>query len=154
MNPRIVFLDIDGVLNSTAWWRESKTVPHVDSQIDPRAVALLNEIAPPETTRIVVSSTWRLMGFGPVSDVLRRVGVLARVIGVTEDLSEDYARGKEIAMWLDKHGVRDAAYVVLDDDFDAGLGHGDRFVRTDVRRGLTPEHVAKARAILDRSEAA
>jgi hypothetical protein len=151
--PRVVFLDIDGVLNSTAWWRDREQVSWTDEQIDPRAVAILNEIAPQETTRIVVSSTWRLMGLDRVRNVLERVGVKARVVGVTPDLREDYARGKEIALWLRDNGGRIGAYVVIDDDHDAGIGHGPRFIKTDVRIGLTAEHVTQARAMFDRDEA-
>lgn len=152
--PRVVFLDIDGVLNSTQWWHDKPHVSWTDEQIDPRAVALLNEIAPPETTRIVVSSAWRLMGRENVTRVLENVGVLARVIGVTPDLVSlgDYRRGAEIAHWLRDNGKRIGSYVILDDDYDAGIGHGPRFVKTDVRHGLTAEHVAEARAILDRSD--
>ncbi len=151
---RVIFLDIDGVLNSSKWWHDKKHVSWTDEQIDPRAVALLNELAPPKTTRIVVSSTWRLMGLSRIRDVLESVGVKARVIGVTPDLVSlgDYRRGAEIAHWLSENGERIDSYVILDDDFDAGIGHAPRFVKTDVALGLTMEDVAKARAILERSD--
>lgn len=152
--PRVIFLDIDGVLNSTRWWREREYVSWTDEQIDPRAVAILNQIAPPEKTRIVVSSTWRLMGLDRVCDVLKRVGVLARVVGVTPDLwrEPNNHRGIEIASWLHDHGRHIGAYVVIDDDGDAGIGHAPRFVRTDVSIGLTAEHVAQALAMFERDE--
>lgn len=156
MKPRIVFLDIDGVLNSSQWWRDKDSVPWVDCQIDPRAVDLLNRIAPPETTRIVVSSAWRLMGRQSVTDVLRRVGVKARVVGVTPDLVRlgDCRRGTEIATWLAEHGERISAYVVIDDDHDAGIGHERVFIKTDFAWGLTEEHVTMAREMFESVEKA
>lgn len=151
---RIVFLDIDGVLNSIDWMHDKKNVAHVDDQIDPRAVDLLNELAPPETTKIVVSSTWRLMGIDNVTRDLKNAGVKAEIIGVTPDLVSlgDYRRGTEIAEWLSDNGCQGASYVIIDDDHDAGIGHGERFVKTDVRTGLTAKHVAMAHAIFERDD--
>lgn len=160
---RVVFLDIDGVLNSSKFWQDisaetgSDAVTWTVQDIDPRAVALLNELAPAETTRIVVSSIWRRQGLRPVRELLERAGVQARVIGVTPDFHEDYARGREIASWLRDNGdlfgvFGGPAYVVLDDDFDAGIGHGTRFVKTDVAVGLTRAAVDQALAMFAHQE--
>lgn len=153
---RLLVLDIDGVLNSSAWWKDREEFDDwVHPEIDPRAVALLNVLAPPDRTRIVVSSTWRLMGRSSVAGILERVGVLARVVGVTPQHSGAYKRGEEIAEWLGSRSVSEEGlpYVILDDDFDAGLGHEGKFVKTDVRVGLTSEDVAKAFALYNLQEA-
>lgn len=154
---RLVFLDIDGVLNSSKWWQERQHVSWTDEQIDPRAVAILNLIALSDITRIVVSSTWRMMGLQNVRNVLERVGVQARVIGVTPDLwrtEGDYRRGKEISKWLEENDRdRFGAYIVIDDDFDAGIGHAPRFIKTDVCVGLTHDHVSIAHGMFTRDEA-
>lgn len=149
--PRIVFLDIDGVLNSLRWWADRNTISHVHPDIDPRAVELLNQLAPPKTTRIVVSSAWRLMGQKVVTEVLFRVGVKARVIGVTPDLVPlgEHLRGLEITDWLSNH--HRASYVVVDDDADAGVGHEGRFVKTNPVEGLTAQNVSMALKLFEES---
>lgn len=153
--PRVCFLDIDGVLNSTKWWMDRRHVEWINDEIDPRAVALLNQIAPAESTRIVVSSTWRLAGLEHVRGVLESVGVQARVVDVTPDLwaeNRTECRGKEISHWLQENSHRVGAYVVIDDDMDAGVGHAPRFIKTHVTIGLTEEHVSLAHKIFERDE--
>ena len=54
----VVFLDIDGVLNSTQFFKMENTYPKSNprSQLDSEAISYLNEIA---DWNFVLSSTWR-----------------------------------------------------------------------------------------------
>ncbi len=152
----VIFLDIDGVLNSSAYFdrigvgRDGLRLPAFSGdQIDPEAVGRLNEIVATTNARIVISSSWRL---GHTLEELRELlaarGLVGNIIGVTPNLMTD-ARSEEIKKWIERHGATN--YVILDDDHLAGVGMGPRFVWTSFVYGLTDEHVEQAIRILRRN---
>ena len=57
---RILFLDIDGVLNSDRWDQAKKPInaDFFESQFDPKAVALLNELV----AKLMLKSCLLLLG--------------------------------------------------------------------------------------------
>jgi hypothetical protein len=59
---KVIFLDVDGVLNSRGKWAGCDLANLTDSgtRIDPLAVARLKRIVDATDAKIVVSSTWRL----------------------------------------------------------------------------------------------
>ena len=142
---RVVFLDIDGVLNSLDYLRSLRRKPGTH-KIDPLAVERLNRITDATDAAIVVSSAWRIMGLRSIRALLREHGVTAKIVGVTPD--DNRIRGLQIAQWLNIHNVD--AYVILDDDADMGRLMG-RLVQTDFDFGLTDEHVTKAVAMLSKT---
>ncbi len=157
MKTPILFLDIDGVLNSTDWRiRRDQHVPKEwrTRQIwdfDPVAVLRLNTIfehAP--DAKIVISSTWRLLhSLSELSGFLKEAGFTHsdRIIGRTPDgrtrecgpLWRACERGDEIEMWRDANG-HTGPFAVLDDDgdMDAVIDH---LVQTSSATGLLGEHV-------------
>jgi hypothetical protein len=120
---KVIFLDIDGVLNSQDWYVYRRDVVEMDSvnaqypfyEFDPRAIERLNRIIKETDAKIVVSSSWRS---GETVESLQRlfdqVGIVGEVIGVTPHLwckkpYEEFdgyrmPRGCEIDWWLDNHG--------------------------------------------------
>jgi len=119
---KIIFLDIDGVLNSV----EQSIANRLDQsdvrlyRIDPVRVGLLRWLVDQTDAKIVISSTWRyghtLQWFEGYFEAL---GWLAPVIGLTPKL--DKIRGLEVQAWLDADDemVGDVEkYVILDDDSD------------------------------------
>jgi hypothetical protein len=141
---RIVFLDIDGVLNNSAWFASRKEDGNPLRDFDPKLVKRLNRITSKTQASIVVSSSWRISYDWPILlKMLCIVGIEAPIIGKTEDLWPS-PRGEEISDWLSQNSV--TAYVVLDDDVDAGFGHAANFVRSS--DGLEDGHVARAVEIL------
>lgn len=143
---KIVFLDVDGVLN-----RELPGEP----ELDPDLLALLRGLLRRTGACVVLSSSWRYDHTpAQMEDVLTRAGCPCRVIGSTPTALEDVnvpcgqirQRGHEIVTWLEEH-PEVISYVVLDDMDDMpGVRH--RLVRTDGRIGLTPEHVERAVTML------
>jgi len=127
---RILFLDIDGVLN------------HGEGSIyfEDEKVRILNKILATTDANLVVTSTWRL-GATPeeMDQVLTSQGVLpGRVIGVTPYLDDQ--RGREIHEWLKTWTPRYQIekIVILDDRSDlAPLD--DALVRTSKKIGLTEQ---------------
>lgn len=152
---KIIFLDIDGVLNS------GKYVKRIDAdfddpknQMDPEAVIRLNSIADQTGASIVVTSTWRkpfIYYFDKLRECIASYGITAPVVGYTPDLASDgYTRTEEILYWLEGLQYRPPerqveSFVVLDDETIDIVG---RQVKTDFEDGLQDHHVRQAVSIL------
>lgn len=152
MSAPVLFLDIDGVLNSADCWSRLRGSRH---KIDREKVALLNEVVAVTGCRIVVSSTWRIgigQGKGGCRDILRSYGLKARFKRdwrTPEMRDDDMAvpvRGNEIADWLQRNGS--PAYAIVDDDSDMLPSQKDRFVQTTFQSGLQREHADRLIALL------
>lgn len=155
MDVKVVFLDIDGVLNGAS----SEILPDEDGdtlfvrackQIDRKLLLSLTRVLIETGADVVVSSTWR-MRFTPqeIADVLVARGMpdeLAdRFIDCTDELPVPYdlpdrtgkERGLQIARWLEAHpGV--TTFAIIDDGAD--MAHLiSNLVQTDCIDGLTPE---------------
>lgn len=152
---KIVFLDIDGVVNSEQFYDKTK---HKSGDFDPEAIALLNQLKDLDV-EVVVSSSWGEDGVKS----LKAVGLELPIIGCTQHFYQDWmCRGNEIEKWLhdafgsygtkygSKYYQKDYEYVIFDDDADMLLGQLDNFIRTDRNTGLTQEDIDKAIKILTR----
>lgn len=146
---RILFLDIDGVLNSRRFFEVDSKRAHRKARgtakaqdpvaaIDPVAVAYLNTVVARTGCKIVISSTWRNHHFPEeIAGFLRERGFVGEVIDATPKIErgiEIVPRGEEIAMWLREHpDVVD--YAIVDDQDDMGeLRY--RLVQTTSAEGL------------------
>jgi hypothetical protein len=149
----LLFLDIDGVLNSRRFFvgryngADPDGMTWEESQIDPAAVAILNRILAETGAECVLSSTWRLMH--PtfwIEDMLAGRGFTGRIIDATPDLN-DKPRGLEIQAWLDAQREQPPAFAIVDDDEDmVHLSH--RLVRTTFDEGLTEADASRLIAML------
>lgn len=145
---RVIFLDIDGVLNHRGWFLSRSHAADGDdiTDIDPEAVARVQRIVDATDARIVISSTWRLLHErDEIRAFLRDRGLTGKIIDSTPSLPR-LDRGDEIQLWLDSASVyprRPNGIVILDDDADMGPLL-PWLVRTTFERGLTDYHAAKA----------
>jgi hypothetical protein len=105
---RVLFYDIDGVLNTSAT-PNPRDLPYIT---DPRLVARFKTIIFKTRATPVMISTWRYDPAGLFS--ARHQGIPCR--GVTPDLP-NRPRRDEIVAWLRKH-PRVTRFAVLDDDDD------------------------------------
>jgi hypothetical protein len=128
---KVVFLDIDGVLNTRHTPNPHK-LPYV---VDKTLVRRLRRLLARTKAKAVLSSTWRYDPAGLFS--ARRYGI--PFIGCTPDLPQR-PRREEVRAWLKKH-PRVTRYAVLDDD-DDGLDAMPLF-QPSASTGLTTE-IAKA----------
>ena len=165
---KVIFLDIDGVLNSgdnmRALHRLAVThgIKNVDRDIhgqlfDERCVSFLDCLIRETSAKIVVSSTWRRAGLPAMQTMWRERGLPGDVIDVTPkwadaEMVERYYqpgadRGYEIQEWLDTHSDIES-YVILDDDSDM-LSH-QSFVKCDGKYGITYDVFIKALEILNK----
>jgi hypothetical protein len=158
---KLIFLDIDGVLNSDRFFAEAQPARWGIGHIDPGAVGRVEELARRTGAHIVISSAWRHAY--PVADlrvILRVAGLEARIVGATPDLDDGgpdgLVRAAEITAWLEGHALRAEhgfaelveRYVILDDLEDFGALE-PRVVRTRFADGLLEEHVERAAALLE-----
>ncbi len=142
---RVLFLDIDGVLNSRGYVERAGWQPPLGSRddlhiIDPLAVALLDEVLEATGACVVISSSWRVTySLEALRSMLEQRGLGGRVVGVTPELA-GRQRSREIGQWLAGRSDVDA-FAIVDDNDDAGVGYAERFVQTTFEHGLTREHV-------------
>lgn len=144
MRMRIVFLDIDGVLNSRAYFTRVGLIPH--PWLDTEAIARLDRLCAETDARIVLSSAWR--GDSRTPRWLYDRGLTAYIVGQTPWCGATGNRGGEIAEWMRteaQHPIE--SFVILDDgdDMDHLLPY---LVQTSHDTGLLDEHVDRAIAML------
>lgn len=154
---RIVFLDIDGVLNSRALVERS-LAPHAPGigLLAEDAVARVERLCVDAGASIVVSSTWRLAFELPVlHEMLRAKGLATTtILDVTPMIPRKRGRGQEIQLWLDTaaraRGGSIEGMVILDDEPDM-LHLTPWLVLSSFETGLTDAHVVAAKAVLTRA---
>lgn len=167
---KVLFLDIDGVLNSLQWAHADgngfgcaavKQPPTREwLKWDPVAVQHLRGVIEATGAQIVVSSSWRGFGAKAVEAWQGMFGCYgwpdAPVIGETPDLNRmengvwvSKIRGDEVAAWIEENpGVE--RYVCVDDEAD--FRPEQPLVKTDMRFGLTGLEASALRAALQGSE--
>jgi hypothetical protein len=148
---KVIFLDIDGVLNNMESLRfpriRVKSSEHSYSAAHPSCIAALNRIISETNARIVISSTWRGIGLEVMFEIFHQWGIAGMTVGYTPLWERSFERGDEIADWLSKH-PEVTSFVILDDGDDMGvLKH--RLVQTDYEIGLTEADADRAIAILN-----
>lgn len=168
---RVIFLDMDGVMNSSAFFRgrddrenslqemlgEGK-LGFGAAQIDPAAVSILNKIVEDADAHVVISSSWRhIWTHREIAEMLASRGFEHpdRVIDVTPQGFGN--RGEEVRAWLELDGERRTvdpgrspvtSYVIIDDVDQFAGETREHLVRTDPQRGLSPADASHALGIL------
>jgi hypothetical protein len=161
---KVIFLDIDGVLNVLCEGRdEFGCIFHKHFEDN------LKNIIKQTQAKIVISSTWRADGLQKMQDMWVKRGLAGEVIDITPmevegELFERYYepgadRGYEIQQYIEDH-PKITKYCIIDDDSDM-LNHQLKyFVRTfanrdhsdyvDIGYGLTKECSEQAIKILNK----
>lgn len=157
---KIIFLDIDGVLNTKYWYKhmdKSTVKDKYGYAFDPNAVSNLKRIIDETGANIVISSSWKCMGMTELKAMWRDRHLPGKVIGITPDYDMDESlttdsdttrlhqiRGLEIKDWLIIHGKHVSGYVIVDDT-DSILQEQQRhFIQTDPEVGITPNDALRA----------
>lgn len=173
-----LFLDIDGVLNSSAWFEAQQEQVNAyvldpddeNKGIDPDAVAHLNRIVQATGAIIVISSTWRKLHSLPHIERLlhyRGFSHKGRIIGATPDLQGGFMT-PAFAKFIQENpeyrhrysntrgneiqawldAVPGVQSLVILDDDDDMAHLSPLLVKTDNRIGLTSEDADRAIARL------
>ncbi len=135
MDHPILFLDIDGVLNSVQWAMREKRGGILG--IDPEAIRHLQRIVDATSCDIVISSTWRIgRGIVELREILLKAGMRSPCPVIDKTPGGGGFRGNQIAEWLENTGF-DGSFVCLDDDSD--FLPSQPLVQTDNQVGLTAQ---------------
>jgi hypothetical protein len=105
---KVIFLDIDGVLNCSRT-PNPRSFPYL---IDPKLLTRLRRLLQRTRAKVVLTSTWRYDPIGRLAAKHFRIPL----IDCTPDLPEQ-PRRDEILQWLSAH-PNVSRYVVIDDDDD------------------------------------
>lgn len=149
---KILFLDMDGVINSSNFARRYYKKYHKGiggfEFFDPNKVKLVNKICIKTDCKIVWSSTWRnyFSDLNKCKQCFDNVGLLSdRLIGCTPCFFSGWSqggrhsRGGEIRSWISGTEYNLDKCAVLDDGSDAGefLPTNCKFFQTTNTYGLT-----------------
>ena len=174
---KVLFLDIDGVLNSQNWFAyrlycvknnmvnilmnfvdtDDRNIKHKLTMLDDRAIANLNRIIEETGCKVVLSSSWRSSIESEnifTQNLLKLKGFKYEFYDVTPRLwFSDFSirRGEEIKFWLDKESEKHEieSFVILDDDSDMLPEQMNNFIHIDGQVGLTDKDVFTAIEILN-----
>lgn len=130
------------------------------AEVEDRPLKLLKEIVDKTSSKIVVSSSWRIgcersgresiFGKGLYEKLESRLKDYGMNIhDITPSLSYRTQRGDEIRGWLSKNQVEN--FIILDDDSDmCEYENTENFIHTSYKHGLTEELKDKAIEILNK----
>lgn len=136
---KVIFLDIDGVLNrlGTPFEKRTTTMWNGFIGMEPELVQRFNELVKSIGVKVVLSSTWRL------SDTWREDmkgnGLDFEFLDRTKSMG-GLPRGNEIELWLSEHPEVEK-YCIIDDDSD--MLPNQKLFHTSYKDGLTAE-IAKS----------
>ena len=138
---KILFLDVDGVLNNLNLLEKSGWMAVGENQVD--HLKIIIDLTGAE---IVLSSTWRLHPDHNhvLRNILSKKGM--EIIGETDNFGQFDLRAKEINSWLDEH-PEVQKFAILDDNFCAAFWEGieekvdlqHSFFQTEFNVGLNEE---------------
>ena len=175
---KIIFLDVDGVLNSNQWaeW----CYHHIDfiknggsNMFDPKCVERIINVCESTGAYVVMSSSWRMWS---LEQTLKNLAskrdlrpILEKLVGITPR-TEKRHRGTEIKYFLDcckkQNFYTDSGeqlsdgrfkfsinpkYIIIDDDEDMLEEQLPHFLHTDFMVGFTDKDMEKTIKILNES---
>lgn len=163
---KVIFLDIDGVLNTKWWYTQMDRNTPKDKYgyaFDPNAVANLKRIIDETGADIVISSSWKSYGLSELEDMWQDRGLPGKLIGITPNSVSDEMllnadldhmelfsiRGMEIKEWLSKNGKRVGNYVIIDDMDNMLPEQQSHFVQINSEVGISKDDVKNVIKILE-----
>ncbi|MCB9425898.1 MAG: hypothetical protein H6584_02545 [Flavobacteriales bacterium] len=160
---KVIFLDIDGVLNSTkscefyekkyggngygGFFTEDREPTLREVLWDEDCVRWLHKIVLETGASIVITSTWRHFYAIELFHAMFKLYQVfdLNIMGKTSSIGLKN-RGEEIQKFIDQYSIIN--YVILDDSNNILPGQQARFVKTDFNVGLTEKDYLKAVRIL------
>ena len=162
---KIIFLDIDGVLNVIGQGSD-EFGQCFHKQFEDNLRWIIEQTG----AKIVISSTWRRSGLSQMQKMWKHRKLAGEVIDITPtevdvvergtcEFYDQVDRGLEIQQWIDDNNVK--YYCIIDDDNDMLPSQKNNFVRTannqdhpdcvDIGYGLTRKCAEQVVSILNRN---
>ena len=166
---KIVFLDIDGVLNTEHYqgllqYQGKSWQDEYGAFFDPNAVKQLKRIIDATGADIVVESSWKYLGLDVMKELWKVRNLPGRKIDITpSSISDEYlfnidldnldasmlhCKGIEIASWLAEQ-TEDIRYVIIDDEYVILESQLPHFILTNPYEGITEEQAERTISILN-----
>lgn len=160
----VIFLDIDGVLNSNFWNNSHQKEISDGKLIDKEKIRLLAKLVKNTNAKIILHSGWRFWYNSNLEPIRKESENLSRLLqqegivieGMTPDFSTKEIRksrkfslvkASEILAWLSEHKEIDKWIVI--DDLDLHNPEIETHqIKTDSSIGLTIENIQKAENLL------
>jgi hypothetical protein len=154
---KILFLDIDGVLNSSRTATIHGTKPDGTltglgyptnfsirnmRKFDPVAIGLIRQLCYESGCQIVLSSTWRITFTVEESRKAFNLPIIDKTPRILFA-----SRGGEIKEWLDTHS-NIMKYTIVDDDSDMLESQLPYFVKVDSANGLSYQNYKQLKQLL------
>ena len=164
MIVRVIFLDIDGVLNSNFWNDNHQTEINDGRLIDIEKIRLLSTLIKNTNAKIVLHSGWKFWFDSALHPLRKEAEHLKKLLGqenlMIADVTPDYSteeikkskkfslvKASEILAWLNEHKEVDKWIVI--DDLDLHNPEIEAHqIKTDPHIGLSMEDVHKAESML------
>ena len=165
---KVLFLDIDGVLNTERqhWHCQMNGIAPIDRfgyAFDPKAVANLASILTETGAEIVISSSWKSIGFMNMVKMWENRGLPGKIIDITpntvsdefllnanlEDMELQPIKGVEIKDWLTSHEKQVSHYAIIDDESGMLPEQQPHFVQTNPQFGITRDNSQRVINILN-----
>lgn len=171
---KVIFLDIDGVLNNLEDILHNKNLENPEQPQD-KHLKVLKQIIDQTNAEVVLSSGWRLTpeGIQDVIDSLYKYKIQLRGvtpegvllsslqyigINVKPKLTDSHLgditvndRGAEIALWLHKHKEY-INFLILDDEvYDIKDYFPDNYIKINGNEGLLEKYIEKSIEILNKN---
>lgn len=152
---KVIFLDIDGVLNNSEFFSRGGDARNELDKINVKNLNFITSNVP--GVKIVLSSSWRLLHtLEWMRDFLKAQGVEGELIDATpgptvKTKSGIYlasSRGEEIGVWLKQHPEVES-FIAIDDTAGDMKEVQDRLVHTNFSNGLTVHDSEKAVELLN-----
>lgn len=156
MRKKIIFIDIDGVLNSKASRKNSEIDYYHDFISDENMRFLEYIVRATGGAEIVLSSSWKFYWnrgktqHDEAGYYMNRIfkGYGLEISDKTSDLDND--RDAEISQWIENNKNKIESYVILDDyDYNWSSCNKKHFVMTNDETGLDESSADRAIAILN-----
>lgn len=159
---KVIFLDIDGVLNDLAWNEKTKHLPDYHD-INPDKVRLLANLVHQTKAELVLSSTWRCLAATDTTEEHPMYTYLRKSLQQENLTLRDHTpqipseRPEEIRQWLiGQSSPETIRFVSLDDDWNEQeyqkVGLINCLIHTEyfsLNGGLLPEHIKIAVKMLN-----
>lgn len=164
MTVRVIFLDIDGVLNSNFRNDNHQTEISDGTLIDIEKIRLLSTLVKNTNAKIILHSGWKFWFDSALHPLRKEAENLEKLLRqedlMIEDVTPDHSteeiksskkfslvKASEILTWLDEHKEVDK-WIVIDDLDLHNPEIESHQIKTDPHIGLTTEDVHKAESML------
>lgn len=156
MEIPIIFLDIDGVLNTDRWeaYMLAQELPLGDEFgifFDENSVMHLAEIITATGADIVIHSTWKLdKSLDWIRLLWQKRNLPGHIFDITPNVPPHYSKMEEIESWLIRHQYI-SNYIILDDEYEFSTAQLAHLIKIDPSIGITEinakESIAKLKKV-------